>query len=154
MTYTYYTTEVLSSLISSPVSTNIKDLYQLADSSLTIGLEKTTYTMIYLRTAIDKDVRYLIDKKILPNINSTELWNLPEKGLELVRKGGYAYMALANLAYVITAETYAPIELCDLNEVLFRPVTILGYAGNPESPYNELLKTKYYFFCKHFNDKR
>lgn len=48
LVYNYYTTEVLSSLIGNPVGTTIKTITQLSDSSLSVGLEKTTYTVTYL----------------------------------------------------------------------------------------------------------
>lgn len=48
LVYNYYTTEVLSTLIGNPVGTTIKTITQLSDSSLSVGLEKTTYTVAYL----------------------------------------------------------------------------------------------------------
>lgn len=52
LTYTYYTTEVLSALISSPVKTNIRTLAQLAQSGLKVGLENASHTVTYLNVSI------------------------------------------------------------------------------------------------------
>lgn len=50
--YTYYTTEVLSALIGSPVTTNIRTLAQLAMSGLTVGLENVSHTITYLNVRL------------------------------------------------------------------------------------------------------
>lgn len=46
--YNYYTSVVVSSLLNSPVKSNIKTVQQLAESSLTVGLEPLSFTKSYL----------------------------------------------------------------------------------------------------------
>lgn len=56
LTYTYYTTEVLSALIGSPVQTNIRTLRQLALSGLSVGLENVSHTVTYLNVSVQDSV--------------------------------------------------------------------------------------------------
>lgn len=46
--YSYYTTEVLSALISSPVTTDIKTMTQLAESHVEVRSENAVYIRNYL----------------------------------------------------------------------------------------------------------
>lgn len=46
--YSYYTTEVMSALISSPVTTDINTITQLADSHLEVRIEKAVYMRTFL----------------------------------------------------------------------------------------------------------
>lgn len=50
--YNYYTSMVVSSLLGSPVKSNIRTLDQLAESSLEVGLEPLSYTMAYLNVSL------------------------------------------------------------------------------------------------------
>lgn len=49
--YNYYTSIVVSSLLGSPVKSKIKDLGDLADSDLEVGLQALTYTRTYLNVS-------------------------------------------------------------------------------------------------------
>lgn len=50
--YNYYTSVVVSSLLSSPVKSKIQTVQQLAESSLTVGLEPLSFTKSYLNVSM------------------------------------------------------------------------------------------------------
>lgn len=50
--YNYYTSVVVSSLLSSPVKSQIKTIQQLAESSLNVGLEPLSFTKSYLNVSV------------------------------------------------------------------------------------------------------
>lgn len=49
--YNYYTSIVVSTLLGSPVRSNIKTIQQLADSSLDVGFEPIPFTKVYLNVS-------------------------------------------------------------------------------------------------------
>lgn len=49
--YNYYTSIVVSSLLGSPVKSDIKTMSQLAESSLEVGLEPLPFTLTYLNVS-------------------------------------------------------------------------------------------------------
>jgi len=49
--YNYYTSVVVSSLLNSPVKSQIKTMQQLAESSLEVGLEPLSFTKSYLNVS-------------------------------------------------------------------------------------------------------
>lgn len=49
--YNYYTSIVVSTLLGSPVRSNIKTMQQLADSSLDVGFETIPFTRTYLNVS-------------------------------------------------------------------------------------------------------
>lgn len=60
--YNFYTSNVVSTLISSPIKTKIKTLRQLADSNLKIGIEKIGYTTAFLYVSIQQGKERVILK--------------------------------------------------------------------------------------------
>lgn len=58
--YNYYTSVVVSSLLSSPVKSKIKTMRQLAESPLTVGLEPLPFTKSYLNVGLDLDINLAI----------------------------------------------------------------------------------------------
>lgn len=89
------------------------------------------------------EIQMLRERKITPVRNASALWLPLVDGLNRVRRGGYAYNCEDTHAYPYIRRTFAPIEMCDLNEVLLRPLLRLGYMSHKRSPYLELLKTKF-----------
>lgn len=62
--YNYYTSIVVSTLLGSPVRSNIKNIQQLADSPLDVGFEPIPFTKVYLNVSliiIHAKTPYLID---------------------------------------------------------------------------------------------
>lgn len=50
--YNYYTSIVVSTLLGSPVRSNIKNIQQLADSPLDVGFEPIPFTKVYLNVSL------------------------------------------------------------------------------------------------------
>lgn len=63
-------------------------------------------------------------------------------GLDLVRKGGYAFHCDGSTAYPIIANIFEPNELCDLNEIGLRSETTLGINLRKNSPFFEIFRIK------------
>lgn len=89
------------------------------------------------------EILSLVQKKI-STLNSSMLYINPQVGVELVRRGGYAYLSEASTLYDLVKQSYSAVELCDLNEIYLRPKNSLGYVVNLKSSYHEIFKIKYY----------
>lgn len=81
-------------------------------------------------------------KKITPNENRMTHFLATETGLDLMRRGGYAFLSDVAAAYMFIHRKFAPNELCDINEINARPKVLLAFVANKQSPYKELLKAK------------
>lgn len=82
---------------------------------------------------------------MIPHENQVNHYMTTEAGLNLVRRGGYAFLSDVSAAYMYMQQKFAPNELCDINEVDMRPKVLLGFFAEPKSPYKELLKAKYLY---------
>lgn len=69
----------------------------------------------------------------------------PDEGIEMMRQGGAAYTCVATEAYALIAKYFLPHEICDVNEILFRSLSLVAIMAVKESPYQELFRTKYVY---------
>lgn len=88
------------------------------------------------------EFRILKEKKFFPYENHVSLYIATEDGLNLVRRGGYAYLSDVAAAYMYIRKNFEPNQLCDINEVNLRAKVLLGFFSNKQSPYKEMLKCK------------
>ena len=140
--YNFYTSEIVSSLIGSPVKSNIKTLKQLTDSKMGIGIDNAAYTLTYLNVSKEPDVEYFVRKRITQNAKSPPLWIIPEQGMQLVRRGGFAYHCEASTAYALIRNLFEPSEICDLNEIYLQPKQTLGVFVKRNSPYFKIMRIR------------
>lgn len=84
--------------------------------------------------------------KINPQESQDTHYVATETGLNLVRRGGYAFMSDVAPAYMYIHRKFAPNELCDINEINMRSKLLLAFVAHKQSPYKELLKAKYCVF--------
>ncbi|XP_067644314.1 ionotropic receptor 75a-like [Eurosta solidaginis] len=140
--YNYYTSIVVSSLLGSPVKSDIKTMGQLADSSLEVGLEPLPFTLTYLNNSLLPEVRRF-KRKIDSSPHPQEIWMPLKKGILRVRdQPGFVFGFEASTGYFFVKRYYKPYEICDLNELLFRPEKSLYSQVHKNSSYKEVTKQK------------
>ncbi|XP_030372010.1 uncharacterized protein LOC115622251 [Scaptodrosophila lebanonensis] len=141
--YNYYTSVVVSSLLSSPVKSKIKTLKQLAESGLPVGLEPLSFTKSYLNYSKLPEVHLFRKRKIETQTKNNQLWLPAEEGILRVRDNpGYVFVFESSSGYAYVERHYEPQEICDLNEVLFRPEQLLYTHLHRNSTYKELVRLK------------
>ncbi|XP_017861269.1 PREDICTED: glutamate receptor ionotropic, kainate 5 [Drosophila arizonae] len=141
--YNYYTSVVVSSLLSSPVKSKIQTVQQLAESSLTVGLEPLSFTKSYLNYTQRPEIHLLRKRKIEPQSHNPELWLPAEQGILRVRdRPGYVFIFEASSGYEYVERYYTQQEICDLNEILFRPELRLYTHLHRNSSYKELVRLR------------
>ncbi|ALC43863.1 Ir75a, partial [Drosophila busckii] len=138
--YNYYTSIVVSSLLNSPVRSNIKSIQQLADSSLDVGLEDIPFNRVYLKVSCREDVYNLRRRKVEQH-DPMRIWFSAEEGMLKVRdKQGYVFISEGTIAYTFVDKYFMPHEICELNEIPFRPESSVYALIHINSTYKELLK--------------
>ncbi|EDW41927.1 GM24303 [Drosophila sechellia] len=142
--YNYYTSVVVSSLLSSPVKSKIKTMQQLAESSLTVGLEPLPFTKSYLNYSRLPEIHLFIKRKIESQTQNPELWLPAEQGVLRVKANpGYVYVFETSSGYAYVERYFTAQEICDLNEVLFRPEKLLYTHLHRNSTYKELFRLRF-----------
>ncbi|XP_037951935.1 ionotropic receptor 75a-like [Teleopsis dalmanni] len=139
--YNYYTSIIVSTLLGSPIKSHIKTMGQLADSNLEVAMEPLPYTASYLYTSKLPDVRRFVARKVEPQKNNPKLWLSVEEGVKLMRDNpGFVYVFTAATGYELVEKFFKPHEICDTNEVLFRPEKYLYSHTHKNSTYKELIR--------------
>nr|XP_023023021.1 uncharacterized protein LOC111511243 [Leptinotarsa decemlineata] len=140
MLYNYYTSSLVSSLLSSKPTmlTSIKELYE---SNLRVAIENQPYTITYIIQHIDN---IYIEK-----LNETKIYdsgkpNLlpPEDGIALVKEGKFAYHTEAATAYPLIARSFDQNQICDLTEINFITPGVIGLLVQKRSEYSEIFKIR------------
>ncbi|XP_018571126.1 glutamate receptor 2-like [Anoplophora glabripennis] len=134
--YQFYSASLVSNLLMEP-PTKIKSLDDITRSNLKVGCEDIVYNREYFLNTIDKPSRKLYFQKLLgPNNNSHFL--PPEKGLELVAKGQYAFHVETTIAYPIIRKTFKEDAICELRQIEMHRVQSLHTNFQKNSPYKEM----------------
>ncbi|EDW79105.2 uncharacterized protein Dwil_GK10445 [Drosophila willistoni] len=142
--YNYYTSVVVSSLLSSPIKSKIKTLEDLAESSLQVGLEPLSFTKSYLNYSNRPEVHTFKKRKIESQSKNSHLWLPAEQGVLKVRDNpGYVYVFESSSGYAYVEKYYTAQQICDLNEVLFRPEQLLYTCLHRNSTYKELIRLRF-----------
>ncbi|KAH8261635.1 hypothetical protein KR044_012602 [Drosophila immigrans] len=158
--YNYYTSIVVSSLLGSPVRSDIKTIQQLADSPLDVGLETIPFNKVYLnvssvgiyykmlpinfvsflKSSPRTDIINLVKRKV-EGRNPSSIWFSAEEGVIRVRdQPGFVFISEASSSYNFVEKYYLPHEICELNEISFRPESAIFTIVHRNSTYKELLK--------------
>ncbi|RZC36160.1 Lig chan domain containing protein, partial [Asbolus verrucosus] len=94
----------------------INNLKDLTDSNLRAGIEDILIDRNYFVQTTDPVAIELFDKKINGNSGNSGFYK-PSEGLELLRKGGFAFHVETSTAYPIIERTFTNQEICELEEV-------------------------------------
>uniref|UniRef100_A0A1A9URY2 Uncharacterized protein n=1 Tax=Glossina austeni TaxID=7395 RepID=A0A1A9URY2_GLOAU len=139
----YYTSVVVSILLGSPVKSKIKTMSDLADSNLDVGLEPLPFTYSYLNSSTLPEVKRFVRHKVAPKLHTNNLWFSAQEGIMRVRdRPGFVFVFEVSTGYNLIERTYEATEICDLNEVLFRPDTQLVTHLHRNSSYREIVRLK------------
>ncbi|BFF97017.1 ionotropic receptor 75a [Drosophila madeirensis] len=138
--YNYYTSIVVSTLLGSPVRSNIKTVQQLADSSLDVGVDNVPFTKAYLTSSPRPDIRSLYRQKVENKRDPSTIWYEPEEGVIKVRdQPGFVYISEGSFMYHYVEKHYLPREISDLNEILLRYEGAVYHMIHLNSSYRELI---------------
>ncbi|KAM7354775.1 ionotropic receptor 75a-like isoform 3-T4 [Cochliomyia hominivorax] len=141
--YNYYTSIVVSSLLGSPVKSNLKTLADLANSDLEVGLESWPYMYTYLNFSTLPDVRLFVRRKVENKKIVRSPWYTSQEGITKMReKPGFVFIFETSTGYNMIENQYYPHEICDLNKILFRPDTMLASHTHKNSSYKEMFRLK------------
>jgi glutamate receptor, ionotropic, invertebrate len=131
----FYSTYIVGSLLMEAPRT-ITNMAQLVDSGMPVILENVLYILRYFDSTSDPDSLRLF-KRIEKNYNS--LLYPPLKGLEMVKKGGFAFHVDPPGVYKAIKETFTESEICDLQEILMFPGRPMFLTVRKGSPIKELI---------------
>lgn len=77
------------------------------------------------QTATEPNIKYLYRTKIIPPSKNEPSYYEPVIGIDKVKQGGFAYYTEKSTAYQIIAQTYNPVQICELEELsLVKPIML------------------------------
>ncbi|XP_013169135.1 PREDICTED: uncharacterized protein LOC106118918 [Papilio xuthus] len=141
--YNYYTSSVVSWLLSGPPP-SINSLKELLESPLELIYEDIGYTRSWLQmpdyyynkrnAKIEDELR---QRKVLNKKKGEPLLVTLERGIEMVKAGGYAYHTEVDNANTLISRTFTQNELCELGSLQSMEPTLLYASLQKDSPYKE-----------------
>nr|ARO70551.1 antennal ionotropic receptor IR7d.3 [Dendrolimus punctatus] len=136
--YQYYNAVIVATLLREPPTT-IKSLRDLLESNLKIGVEDVLYNKDYFQRTTDPVAIELYKKKIAysKHYNFFE----PDKGMALVKQGGFAFHLDNIIAYRFMQKQFTEREICELRDVILYPPQKMAAAVAKRSPYKEHMAT-------------
>ncbi|KAG6450986.1 hypothetical protein O3G_MSEX006868 [Manduca sexta] len=134
--YQYYTASVVSTLLMEAPK-NIKTLKDLLESNLRIGVEEALYDRDYFKRTTDPVALEIYKRKVKQG--ASENFFLPEKGMALVKMGGFAFHVDTIVSYGIVKKTFSEREVCDIQDVPMYAPHRLGAVMKKHSPYRDHL---------------
>ncbi|XP_074034442.1 ionotropic receptor 75a [Leptinotarsa decemlineata] len=137
LVYQFYSASIVSYLLLDPPRTifNLKDLLE---SQLQVGIEDILIDRNYFLQTTDPDAINLYESKIKGTANSSGFYT-PSEGLDLVRKGGFAFHVETSTAYPIIEETYTNQEICEIDEVQMYRTQPMHTNLQKDSPFREMM---------------
>lgn len=91
------------------------------------------------------EIKRFVRNKIESKRNPDSVWMSVEEGLHRVRVDpGFVFVIESFSGYGLIENSYTAQEICDLNEVLFRPEQALYQHLHKNSSYREIVKLKYF----------
>nr|AST36223.1 putative ionotropic receptor IR3 [Hedya nubiferana] len=146
--YNYYTSSVVSWLLSGPPP-SINSLQELLESPLSLIFQDIGYTRSWLQNPTyyyNKKNAEVEDKlrkyKVFRKKKGEPLLVPLEEGIEMVKAGGYAYHTEVYNANTLISRKFTQEELCELGSLQSMEKTLL-YASIPKkSPYKEFFNWK------------
>ena len=134
MIYQFYSSYITSSLLTKSPKT-LNTLRQLIDSKLEVAVEDVSYNHFFFEEPPEPIFQELFEKKIKKkNYFLNVTW-----GLELVKKGGFAYNVDTSYGYRVVEKSFDDDEICELHELpeLLYPIKITSPAVLKKSPLKE-----------------
>ncbi|CAH1169522.1 unnamed protein product [Phaedon cochleariae] len=137
LVYQFYSASIVSYLLMDPPRT-IFNLNDLMKSHLRVGVEDILIDRNYFVQTTDPDAIGLYESKIKKDSNSSGFYQ-PAEGLEMVRKGGFAFHVETSTAYPIIEATYSNQDICELDEVQMYRTQPMHTNLQKNSPFREMM---------------
>ncbi|KAJ3637571.1 hypothetical protein MTP99_001018 [Tenebrio molitor] len=135
--YQFYSASIVSYLLMDPPR-RINNLKDLSDSNLKAGIEDILIDRNYFVQTTDPAAIELYNTKIKGTSNDSGFYE-PRDGLELVRRGGFAFHVETSTAYPIIEETFTNQEICELEEVQMYRTQPMHTNLQKNSPFREMM---------------
>ncbi|XP_052895801.1 ionotropic receptor 75a-like [Anopheles moucheti] len=135
---TSYSASIVA-LLQSP-SRAIVSVGDLVRSPLKAGVMDTSYGRVYYQETQDPEVQDLYRKKIKPH--GDKAFMEAGEGIARVKQELYAFEAEVNAAYKVIKETFAPEEVCKLQELEAIKLPPFGIPIVKGSKYRELIRQR------------
>ncbi|CAH1185813.1 unnamed protein product [Phyllotreta striolata] len=139
LVFQFYSASVVSNLLIKPKAL-IQSIESLLKSPMQAGCEDILYNRDYFKYTTDQISKQLYEKKILKGDNNSNFL-VPEKGLEKVRDGGYAFHVELATAYPIIKDTFPETYVCELNELQMYRTQPMHANFQKHSPYRDMFDT-------------
>ncbi|XP_063918653.1 ionotropic receptor 75a-like [Zophobas morio] len=116
----------------------INNLRDLTDSNLELGIEDILIDRNYFVQTTDPVAIDLFNKKLKGDSNDSGFYK-PEKGLQMVKEGGFAFHVETSTAYPIIEDTFTVQEICELEEVQMYRTQPMHTNLQKNSPFREMM---------------
>lgn len=136
--YQFYSASIVSNLLRKPTDT-IKTLEDLAKSDLKLSLEDIKYNHKAFLDTTDPFLTKIYKEQILGLNNKSNFFPL-KKGIELIRKGGWAFHVETSRGYPIIEENFSDNIICELREVDLFPANTLHPTYAKESSFRDAME--------------
>lgn len=133
--FQFYSSFIVGSLLMEPPKT-IKTIRQLYDSGMEVGMDAVSYNRDIFEHAVDEAAIQLYRERILKKNNVFVV----NKGLELIKRGGFAYHTDSSSAHIRLRSVLSDSEVCELQEIAYAKPFPCGPIVPNGSPLVELIK--------------
>nr|CAD7261274.1 unnamed protein product [Timema shepardi] len=140
--YTAYSANIVA-LLQTPY-TSIRGLRDLVESPLAVGIQDVEYNHVYLTESLDPVIMNLVNNKL--SDKKVKQYYSPEKGIERVQHGMFAFQVDKALAYKLISDTFTERDKCGLMEVELFPLPLMSLATVRGSPYKEFIAQRVRWF--------
>ncbi|XP_055711446.1 ionotropic receptor 75a-like [Phlebotomus papatasi] len=138
----YYASEAVSSLIDIPLKSSIRNIRNLADSSMNIGMDESLPWIRNLGESEDPEIRYFWVKRVLPLKNPENVFINAGNGINKSKDIQYAFLGESSITYNLIKKFYSPEQICNFNELNLQPVTFIGLFVEKKSQFREILRRR------------
>ncbi|KAL4715367.1 hypothetical protein ACJJTC_015138 [Scirpophaga incertulas] len=137
-TFTAYSAKIVA-ILQSP-SQAIQTIDDLRRSSMTLGVQDTTYKRVYFVESNDPATQRLYRDKLLP-LGDRAYLSIVD-GIERVRTGLFAFQVEESSGYEIISKTYTEREKCGLQQIKAFTLPMVAIPLRRHSGYRELFSVR------------
>ncbi|XP_076267186.1 ionotropic receptor 75a-like [Rhynchophorus ferrugineus] len=137
MVYQFYSASLVSFLLNVP-TTIITNMQGILDQGFGVGCQDTLYDRLYLARS-SNNVTKEIYRRILKKTDNKTAFLQSEEGMELVKRGQYAFHIGLEMAYPIIQNTFDEHTICELREVPMWGKRHVHAAYQKNSPFKDAM---------------
>ncbi|XP_021710131.1 glutamate [NMDA] receptor subunit 1 [Aedes aegypti] len=132
----FYSAYIVGYLLIVPPKT-MNTVQHLIDSDFRVLVENLGYNIDFLNRTTDPVVLELYHRKIL---NGEDNFVNITQGLELVKRGGFAFQCDTAYAYPLMKESFTDKEVCDIQEIMYNRLRPLNLPLRKGSQFKQLFR--------------